>query len=538
MLKRILEGQDKDAREKIVAMIEGVLSNPQFPYAGLRTLIHELRFGSGNYIWTRLVKQSAVEAAVARCWEAEGSDRGFAALALTDLWSFAEGGTAAVVSPHVPTLVNWISNPKDGAYGIGRLLNDLAREDQDLARRVVAATDPIVIAAAYSNANPDTAYGLADFLCSVANVRADDFNDKVRVAINRDKLREFAKNKAFLKDAFIFSKFCASVVWLDEDLALEMAELFVPTAQQVLAEDPVEGFRQLSQDLASTVLRVFDVLHVYVGALKPTRRQWIIARRMCEKIDPKLVAEYISTVRPRHFQSASFFLHFLCEAKPLIYESALKQVDWNKLDLAIGGDWANMPHDTEVLLGTLYLRPATQHLVQKFISERADQIVHFPPRLMLMAPELGIEHLAKGGSIQLSQHGHVSWDLGGVALALVAEERPDLVEQAVSPFVDAIVRGVSKYNRDHTGPAEGFVRIVIEHAPISWRRVLSGLDLDVAEKNLSACLRGDADHRRTAASVIESAIAVDDSVGRMARSLRARFPKASIAPTNAPCFSR
>lgn len=538
VLNRILEGQDKDGREKIATMIESVLCDPQFSYAGLRVLIHELRFGSGHYSWSRLLGQPGVEAAVARCWAAEGSDRGFAALALSDLWDFAEGGVTAVVSPRVTTLAIWISNPSDGAYGFGHILNNLAQQDRNVAEKAVAAADPIAIATAYSNANPDTAYGLADLLRSVAYVKVDDFNAKVRAAIDRDKLRELAKHEAFLEDAFIFSKFCASVVWWDEDLALEMAERFVPTAQQVLAKDPVEGFYQLSHDLASTVLRVFDVLHVYVGKLKPTRRQWAIARRMCEKIDPKRVAEHISTVRPRNFQSAGFFLHFLCQSAPRKYETALCQVDWNKLDLVVGDDWANMPHDTEVLLGTLYLRPPTQHLVQKFIFDRADRIVHFPPRLMLMVPEVGLAHLAKGDSLRLAQYDHLSWDFGGIALAIIADARPELVERAVGPFVDAIVRGVTNYNRDSTGPAEGFVHVVIEYAPAAWRQVLAKLDPAVAEKNLAQCLRGDADHRRTAAAVIESAMTLDGPVGGMARRLRARFPKASTAPTDTPRFSR
>jgi hypothetical protein len=397
VLNRILEGQDKDGREKIATMIEAVLRDPQFPYAGLRVLIHELRFGSGDYSWTGLLGQLGVEAAVARCWAAEGSDRGFAALALSDLWGFAEGGATAVVGPHVATLANWISNPSDGAYGFGYILNNLAQQDRDVAEKAVAAADPIAIATAYSNANPDTAYGLADLLRSIASVKVDGFNAEVRAALDRDKLREFAKQEAFLEDAFIFSKFCSSVVWWDENLALEMAEFFVPTAQQILAKDPVEGFHQLSFDFASTVLRVFDVLHVYVGKLKPTRRQWTIARRMCEKIDPKLVAEHISRVRPRHFQSAGFFLHFLYQSTPRKYEAVLRQLDWGKLDSVIGDDWENMPHDTEVLLSTLYSRPPTQHLVQKFISDRADRIVHFPPRLMLMVPEVGLAHMAKGG---------------------------------------------------------------------------------------------------------------------------------------------
>lgn len=538
VLKRVLEGQDKDGRRKVAKMIEGVLRDPQLPFAGLRVLIHELRFGSGDYSWTRLLGQPAVEAAVARCWASEGSDRGFAALALSDLWDFAHGGATAVVGPHVATLANWISNPSDDAYGFGRMLNDLAREGRDVAEKAVAAADPIAIATAYSNANPDTAYGLAALLRSVAYVNLDDCNARVRAALDRDKLREFAKHEAFLEYAYIFSQFCASVVWLDENLALEMAELFVPTAQQVLAKDPVEGFHQLSHDFASTVLRVFDVLHVYIGERKPTRRQWTIARRMCDKIDPKRVAEHISSVRPRHFQSAGFFLHFLCQSAPRKYEAVLRKLDWNKLDSVIGDDWANMPHDTEVLLSTLYARPSTRHLIQQFISAKADRIVHFPPRLMLMVPEVGLTHLAQGGSLRLAQYDHLSWDFGSIALAIISEARPELVEQVVTPFVDIIARRVTNYNRDATGPAEGLVRVVIEHAPVAWRELLAKLDPAVAEKNLTECLVGDVDHRRTAAAVIESAITLDGPVGDMARRLRARFPKASTASTDTPHFSR
>jgi hypothetical protein len=538
VLDRILEAQDKGGRKKIATMIEGVLCDRQFSYAGLRVLLHELRFGSGNYSWTRLLGQPGVEAAVARCWAAEGSDRGFAALALSDLWDFAEGGATAVVSPHVVTLANWISNPSDGAYGFGYILNNLAQQDREVAERAVAAADPIAIGTAYSNANPDTAYGLADLLRSVAYVKVDDFNARVRAALDRDKLRELAKHEAFLEDAFVFSKFCASLVWWDENLALEMAELFVPTAQQILAKDPVEGFHQLSHDFASTVLRVFDVLQVFVGKLKPTRRQRTIARRMCEKIAPKRAAEHISTVRPRHFQSAGFFLHFLCQSAPRKYEAVLRQLDWEKLDSVIGDDWANMPHDTEVLLSTLYSRLPTQYLVQKLIVDRADRIVHFPPRLMLMVPEVGLAHLAEGGSLRLAQYDHLSWDFGGIAVAIIAEARPELVEQVVTPFVDAIARGVTNYNRDFTGPAEGLVRVVIEHAPVAWRKVLAKLDPAAAEKNLAECLTRDEDHRRTAAAVIESAITLDGPGGDMARRLRARFPKASTPPTDTPRFSR
>jgi len=156
----------------------------------------------------------------------------------------------------------------------------------------------------------------------------------------------------------------------------------------------------------------------------------------------------------------------------------------------------------------------------------------------LMVPEVGLSHLAKGGSLRLAQYDHLSWDCGGIVLAIIAEARPELVEQAVAPFVDEVVRGVTNYNRNFTGPAEGFIRVVIERAPVAWREVLAKLDPAVTGETLAECLRGDEDHRRVAAAVIESAIALDGPVGDMARRLRARFPTASIAPTGTPRFNK
>lgn len=247
------------------------------------------------------------------------------------------------------------------------------------------------------------------------------------------------------------------------------------------------------------------MLGVYVGKLKPTVRQKAIARRICEKVDPRQVADVMSSLRPRHFQSAAFFLSFLHQSAPRKYQAVVRLLDWEKLDSTIGNDWANMPHDIEILLGALYSSPSTRHLVQEFISKKADRIEQFPPRLLLMAPEVGFAHIAKGGSLDLGSN-HVDWELGGLAVAIISEVRPELTEQTVSPYADVIARCVTKYNRDLTGPAEGFVRVMIEHAPITWKKVLARIDPKLAEDGLAECLRLDADHRRTAAAVIESAV--------------------------------
>lgn len=536
VLKRILEGQSGEGRKKLAEMIEGVLCDRQFPYVGVRVLVHDLRFGSGNFSWTRLLGQAGVKAAVDRCWEAEGSDRGFAALALSDLWDFAEGGAPAVVEHHVSTLASWISRPVDGAYGFGHILNNLAQPHRDLAAKVVVEADPVAIAMACSDASPDTAYGLADLMRSIAYIDAKEFSAKFREALDRNKLRRLAQHEAFLKDAFIFAKFCAAVSSWNETLSLEMAELFTPTAQRLLAEDPLEGFWQISHDFAGSVLRVFDPLRVYVGKWKADGRRWTIARSICERIDSKSAAQQVSSVRPRHLQSASYFLHFLELAAPRKFEAILRHLDWERLGASIGDDWMNMSHETEVLLAVLYSRPNTRPLVQNFIADRRDKIEHFPPRLMLMVPEVGCAHVTRGGTLRLAAYDHVSWDLGGPALAILASRQPELVERAVVPFVGALARGLTGYNRDSTGPAEGLVRTVIDHAPAAWRETLARIDWTAAEKGLAECLQGDKDHQRTAALVIESAVALDGAGGDVARRLRIRFPARSIVPTDPPQF--
>lgn len=538
VLKQILEGQDRTGRQAIASMINMVLSDPQFPIAGLRVLVQELRFGNAHYSWAHLISKNGINAALLRCWVADSSDCGVAALTLSELWNFAEVGTKLVVGGNLSTLVSWITNPGEGAYGIGQVLNQLAQKDRDTAKDVVEALDPIIMARFYSNATVDTAYGIAALMRSIASIRVEEFKMRICSALDREKLCEFAKNEAFVDKAFIFANFCESVCWWDEALALEMAENFIPSAREILARDPVDGFSQLSHDFVSTVLRAFDVLGIYVGKYKPTRRQLEMAKRLCDNIEPKRVAEQISATRPRYFQSASFLLHFLHKFAPKKCDAAIRLLDWGKLDALIGGDWENMHHETETLLGTLYWIKSTRDIVKKFISERAERIKCFPPRIMLMVPEVGVLHLKKGGLLRLSQHNFVDWSFGGAALAVASEKNPELVEQAVTPFIDDIRQAITTYNRSSTGPAEVFIRIVAQHAPVAWKEIVTKLDPVVAVSNFAECLRGDEDHRRTIATVIEFATKLDSAVGVMARQLREQFPKSSLAPIDGLRFHK
>ena len=145
VLNHVLAGQDIVGRQHIGRMVDAVLMGPQYPLVGLRTLLHELRFGIGEFRWLRLPAPSAVETVARRCWQAQGKERGFAALALSELWRFLDDGLCAVIDPYAETFSCWISNPDDGAYGFAHLLNDLSNERRPIAEAIVGGVDPAPI---------------------------------------------------------------------------------------------------------------------------------------------------------------------------------------------------------------------------------------------------------------------------------------------------------------------------------------------------------------------------------------------------------
>ena len=136
VLNQILVGEEHADRQRVGRMIDAVLIDPQYPLVGLRILLHELRFGIGDFRWLRLPGRSGIETLATRCWQARGKDRGFAALVISELWNLVDDGPCIVIDPYAQTLSHWISNPEDGAYGFARLLNDLSHKVKPTAEAI------------------------------------------------------------------------------------------------------------------------------------------------------------------------------------------------------------------------------------------------------------------------------------------------------------------------------------------------------------------------------------------------------------------
>ena len=536
VLNQILAGQDNEGRQRIGRMIDAVLIDPQYPLAGLRTLLFEIRFGIGEYRWSRLPQRSAIETLAKRCWQAEGKDRGFAALVLSELWRFLDDGARVVIDPYTETFSRWISNPEDGAYGFAHLLNELSNEAKPVATAVFRGVEPNPIAQAYSNVSVESAYGLADLMRTLCSLDDGPWKEKMKAEVDSTQLLNFASNDGLRDNPYLFGRFCSSVMWWDEDLALDMAERFIPFAQAALVRHPIEGFRELDYEFFMLVLRVFDPLGVYVGKLKPDRRRSSIARRTCKILDPVLVARQLSGARIRDFQTAAGLLNILYRCVPKKYEDIVRQINWAKLDAQIADDWADPSHETEVLLSMLSLSETTRPWVSDFIASRADRILEMPPRLILLAPGVGTEHLKAGKKLRLAKFSHVEWEMGAVALSLVGADQPELVAPAVRPFVNDIAKDIVCYHRNEADEAEFLIRVLVEMAPNVWEDILLALDVAVAEESLTNCLAKGRGHRRAAALVVDTAQRIRGDIGEMARRLRKRFPKASVPSETPPRY--
>ena len=413
-------------------------------------------------------------------------------------------------------------------YGFAHLLNELSNEEKPVATAVLRGVDPNAVAQAFSNVSVESAYGLADLMRISCLLDDGPWKEKMKAEVDRTQLLNFASNEGLQDKADLFGRFCASVMSWDEDLALDMAEQFIPFAQAALVRDPIEGFRELDYEFFMMVLGVFDPLGVLVGKLKPDRRRISIARRTCKVLDPVVVARQLSDTRFRDFQTAAGFLSVLYRCAPKIYDGVVRQLNWAKLDAQIADDWASPSHEAVVLLSMLALSDTTRPLVSDFIASRADRIMELPPRLILLAPQVGTEHVKAGKTLRLAEFGHVKWEVGAGALHLLGTDKPELVAQAVRPFVNVIAKGIEDYHRNEADAAEFLILVLLEMAPKVWEDILLALDVAVAEKSLTNCLSKGREHRRSAALVVDTAKSIRGDIGEMARRLRKRFPKSSV----------
>ena len=530
VLHQILINRDVQDRRGVFRLIETILCDSTYPLPGIQNLLHELRFGYGDYRWSWMtpLQTTTVHRLADRCWQgATDDDRNFGCLVLNELEGFIEDWTKALIEPKKTLLAEWINAPGRAGYGLGTLLNAIRQADESLRRTIVTMVPAEKLGAEFSNITIESAYGIGHLLRSAYCRELPDWRSRLVSSIDRNKLKSVAIEWAAADQAFLFAHVCQTASWYDESLALEMLEEYIPTARRILAANPFDGFHALD-DVAMGVLRVFDPLGVFTGKLKADARRWRIARQMCSATDAERLAAQISEVRPRRFQDAAFFLSFLSKTAPRKFESVISRLDWARIAATIGDDWANPPHDLEVLIAVLYAAKAGRPAVTSFVSQHAECIRQFPPRLALIAPEVAIQHVVNGREIRLVQHGHVAWDYGTFVIELFAEKRPDLLHTMLHPHEEGIAMGLSGQNSSWFSDVGAFLESMRSHSPDVLQSILTKVNVTEASKGWVDSLAHGGSARSSVAILVDAAIDQPGDIGALARSMRQRFPAASV----------
>lgn len=540
VLHQILINRDVQGRREVFRLIETILCDSTYPLPGIRNLLHELRFGYGDYRWSWMkpLQTTTVHRLADRCWQAStDDDRNFGCFVLNELDGFIEDWTKVLIEPKKTLLAEWITAPGRAGYGLGTLLNAMRQPDESLRRTIVTMVAPEKLGAEFSNVTIESAYGIAQLLRSAYCRELPDWTSRLASSIDRNKLKSIAIEWAAADQAFLFAYVCRTASWYNDSLALEMLEEYIPTARRILSVDPFDGFHALD-DVAMAVLRVFDPLGVYIGKLKPDARRWRIARQMCSALDAERLAAQISEVRPRQFQHAAFFLSFLSKSAPRKFESVINRLDWARIAATIGDDWANPPHEVEVFIGVLYAGKAERPAVTNFVAQHAEHIRQFPPRFALIAPAVAIQHVADGREIRLVQHGHVAWDYGTFVIELFAEKRPDLLHAVLHPHEAGIAKGLSGQNSSWFSDAGAFLKSMRSHSPDVLKSILTKVNVVEASKGWTDSLVHGGSARSSVAILVDAAIDQPGDIGALARSLRQRFPAASVPKGTPQPFAR
>lgn len=529
VIPKVLKGQAPDGRRRIGQILQYALMDDTFPIAGQRLLLHELRFSGDAHQWTYLVPETALTTLIERCWIAESAeDRTFACLLLSELEAYIKRWPEVPLSSHQHLIGSWTSEPSEPlGHGLSRLIHSISNRDKELASAIVSCSDPFTVAKAVSAVAPKTASHLGELLSALAVTREQSWSNIFLEKLDRKKIVKFAAEWPIEGPSWAFAKFCNAIQWVDESLALDMAEQFVPVAQALIKDNPVATFRELD-DILWHVLRMFDPLGVYVGKLSPKKRNREIAARMLKPINPQHLGSQLSRVRLRDFQSISFLLAFMDKAAPTKFRATVSYMDWDCIAETIGKYWSNMPHDAEVLIGVAFNSKPARKTIQELILRNLYRIEVFPPRLVLICPKSAFKHVEKGGLIRLTQHGHVEWMFGAVTIAYFAKERPELLERLLSPSEIPTGAVLSQQHHSWYKEADKYVEVLAEASPQSLQRILDSIDIKGAEIGWANALSHGGGPMRTVALLVESCIDREDKLGELAKQLRRRFPKSSI----------
>lgn len=537
LLARILDGQSVEERQTVAGMLKTVLADVEMPLGGLSVLLGELSTAGGYGEWRWLVQPAWLAPVLERCWVAtEPLGIRHACWLLNNLHGYLPEEMNEIAD-HKETLAEWIQAAPEGAcYAIGRVIGHVLYTDKALGESIVALVDPRALARAISTAAPLHAGEIADLLSSMGAGKDDEWKACYLENVDRDACRRVVS--AWPQNAYlsVVADFCEHFCYFEPEFGFALIEALIPAIASRLRADPQEAFDEL-RDIVWNALRLYDPLRIYVGKLAPSRRMRQVGRKICACWTPKDLANELSRSTHRNFQAAAGLLSFMHKASPKQFEATVLALDWNKIDQAIGADWADGIGDARMLLGVAYTVHAARSAIRAMVERNEPRIVTMSTHLAALAPASALRHVATGKHIALCRWGHVDWQLGTLVLARMAQSEPTLVPVLLKPHYRGLAEALSQPSPTFYNDGLLFLRLLAQVDPSGLIRVLDQIDVEKAELGWRNALRGRENNRepgaklqarQVASLLIHHALDRDDAVGKLARQLRRDFPRQSV----------
>ena len=133
----------------------------------------------------------------------------------------------------------------------------------------------------------DSAYGLAELMGRLCSLDDGDWNEKMNAHVDSSRLLNFASDEELRHKPYAFGRFCSSVMHWNDDLALEMAERFIPCAQEVLAKDPIQAFRDLDHEFFMAVLSRIRSVAIVCGQAETGPTSMVDSQTYVQEARPK-----------------------------------------------------------------------------------------------------------------------------------------------------------------------------------------------------------------------------------------------------------
>ncbi|WP_139306302.1 hypothetical protein [Methylomonas sp. LWB] len=533
IIGRIYSNLEASERNSFIKVCREIVLGSTTTLAGVRILIHELRFTGFDLRWyyelrpSRWINEETRTALMQRCWNAStAEDKTFACLLIAEI---GEPWEHLIKDSEIKLLGQWLSEATHPmGFGLSRLLNDIYNNDKTLAAQIVSAANPIKVAWLVSEVTPENAYTIGEMINRVALVCSDEWKSSFNTALQRSRILETIQKWPENEYIGDFGKYCYSLSFYDFDFAFEIIKCALPWLQVTIAADPVNSFRQIEYDIFMCFLRVFDPLGVNKGKHRTDRQRVEIARELCKKIDCKKAAEKISNVSRREFQSAAHFLAIFRNLNKKQFAILCRHLDWDSIDKAIGDNWGILDHDSTVFICQVSMDEESRKKAVSVIQSHIDEITVLPSRIAILAPGLACSLVERGGKIAIGEDMSLNWKVAVYVIHQFGELRPELVPYLLAPHESKAAESLQSKQTNILDDADIFLRTLEQYVPEGLTRILSMLEPKAAEDAWSACFAKGGKPSRTAAILVEHCLEMDWELGMVAKRLRKRFPKASI----------